>query len=200
MVGGATYTPTATATSGLAVTLTIDASSSSVCSLSAGKVSFTAFGTCIIDANQAGNATYAAAPQVQQSVSVGQGSQAIIFTSSAPGSAVVGGATYSPTATGGASGNPVVLTIDATTSAVCSITGGAVSFADRRHLHRRRQPGGQRQLHGGPAGPADLRGGQGLPDGGLHLDGPGFGRASAGPPTPRPPPEAPRANPVVDHR
>ena len=128
VVGGATYTPTATATSGLAVTFTIDASSTAICSLSAGKVSFNEFGTCVIDANQAGNATYAAAPQVTQSVSVGQGSQAITFTSTAPTGAVVGGATYSPTATGGASGNPVVLSIDATTSSVCSITGGAVSF------------------------------------------------------------------------
>ena len=72
---GGTYTPTATATSGLPVTITIDSSTlSSVCSISGSTVSFTGVGTCVIDANQAGNATYAAAPQVQQSVTVGQGS------------------------------------------------------------------------------------------------------------------------------
>ena len=80
-VGGATYTPTATATSGLTVTITVDASSSSVCSISGGVVSFTATGTCVLDANQAGNGTYNAAPQVQQTFTVGKGSQTITFTS-----------------------------------------------------------------------------------------------------------------------
>jgi streptogramin lyase len=69
-VGGATYTPVATATSGLTVTLTIDAGSSSICTISGGVVSFIGVGTCVIDANQAGNATYNPAPQVQQMVAV----------------------------------------------------------------------------------------------------------------------------------
>ena len=69
-VGGPTYTPTATATSGLAVTLTIDASASSVCSISGGVVSFNAVGTCVINANQAGNANYKPATQAQQSFAV----------------------------------------------------------------------------------------------------------------------------------
>ena len=69
-VGGATYTPTATATSGLTVALTIDATATSVCSISGGVVSFAAAGTCVIDANQLGNGTYSAAAQVQQSFSV----------------------------------------------------------------------------------------------------------------------------------
>ncbi len=69
-VGGPTYTPTATATSGLPVTFTIDASASSVCSINAGVVSFDAAGTCVINANQAGNENYMPAPQVQQSFTV----------------------------------------------------------------------------------------------------------------------------------
>ena len=69
-VGGATYTPTATATSGLPVTITVATASASVCSISAGVVSFTGAGTCTLDANQAGNATYSAAPQVTQSFTV----------------------------------------------------------------------------------------------------------------------------------
>ena len=68
--GGPTYTPTATATSSLAVTFTIDASASSVCSISGGIVSFNAVGTCVINANQAGNANYKPATQVQQSFAV----------------------------------------------------------------------------------------------------------------------------------
>lgn len=68
---GETYTPTATASSGLQVTLTIDSSSSSICSMSsAGVVTFATAGSCIIDANQSGNSTYAPAPQVQQTMDV----------------------------------------------------------------------------------------------------------------------------------
>ena len=128
VVGGATYTPTATATSGLTVAFTIDGSSSSVCNISGGAVSFTAVGTCVIDANQAGNANYLAAPQVQQSFAVGKGSQTITFTSTAPAGAVVGGATYTVTATGGASGNAVTFAIDSSATSFCSISGSSVSF------------------------------------------------------------------------
>jgi hypothetical protein len=56
------------------------------------------------------------------------GTQVITFTTLPP-VATVGGAPYTPTATGGASGNPVVFTIDATAAMVCSINAGnAVSF------------------------------------------------------------------------
>jgi galactose oxidase len=70
VVGSPSYTPTATASSGLAVAITLDASSSG-CGLSGGVVSFTATGACVIDFNQAGNGTYNAAPQVQQSIAIG---------------------------------------------------------------------------------------------------------------------------------
>jgi hypothetical protein len=56
-VGGATYAPTAAATSGLTVAITLD-SASTGCSLSGGGVvSFPHTGTCVIDLNQAGNGT-----------------------------------------------------------------------------------------------------------------------------------------------
>jgi hypothetical protein len=70
-VGGPTYTVTATASSGLVIAFTIDTTARSVCSISGSTVSFTAVGTCVIDANQAGNANYNPAPQVQQSFAVG---------------------------------------------------------------------------------------------------------------------------------
>ncbi len=128
-MGGPTYAPSATGgASGNAVTFTIDGSSSSVCSISGGAVSFTGAGSCIIDANQAGNANYNAASQVQQTVTVGKAAQTIAFTSTAPPAATVGGTTYAPSATGGASGNAVTFTIDGSNSSVCSISGGAVSF------------------------------------------------------------------------
>jgi hypothetical protein len=71
VANGLPYTVTATATSGLPVALT-PASSGTVCTLSGSTVTFTGAGTCVIDANQAGSATYNAASQVQQSVTVTQ--------------------------------------------------------------------------------------------------------------------------------
>jgi uncharacterized protein YhjY with autotransporter beta-barrel domain len=126
-VGGATYTPTASATSGLPVSLAIDATSSGVCTKSGAIVSFIGAGTCTINADQPGNPNWNAAQQVQQSFVVGQGSQTIAFTSTEPGTATVGGATYTPTATA-TSGLAVALTIDPSASGVCTISGGVVSF------------------------------------------------------------------------
>jgi hypothetical protein len=78
-VGGPTYHVTAQATSKLPVTLTIDAPSSAVCTISGSTVSFIGAGTCTIDANQPGNGEqpgsgeyeeppfYSPAPTVRQS-------------------------------------------------------------------------------------------------------------------------------------
>ena len=54
--------------------------------------------------------------------------QTITFTSTPPSNAVVGGPSYSVSASGGASGNPVTLSIDTSASSVCSITGSTVAF------------------------------------------------------------------------
>ena len=54
-------------------------------------------------------------PQAQQTDPVGKGDQTITFTSTPPTQPVVA-QTYTPTATGGASGLPVVLTIDGSAS------------------------------------------------------------------------------------
>ncbi|MFT4059983.1 MAG: NHL repeat-containing protein [Legionella sp.] len=67
---GLTYHVAATASSGLPVTITVNSSSTSVCSISGNTVTFNAVGICILDANQAGNAQYDAALQVQQSIDV----------------------------------------------------------------------------------------------------------------------------------
>ena len=56
------------------------------------------------------------------------GSQTITFTSTAPPGAVVGGPAYTVTATGGASGNPVTFSIDASSTSGCSLSGSTVSF------------------------------------------------------------------------
>jgi hypothetical protein len=124
-VGGPTYTVTATGgASGNAVIFTSKAST--VCAVSLGVVSFITPGTCTIYANQAGNADYSAAPRLGQTFTVGKGSQTIIFTSTPPSDAAVGGPTYTVTATGGASGNAVTFTSKAST--VCAVSLGVVSF------------------------------------------------------------------------
>jgi hypothetical protein len=67
-VYGTTYQPTATATSGLPVTISIDASSTpGACSLASGTVAFTGSGSCVLDANQGGDGYFAPAPSLQPS-------------------------------------------------------------------------------------------------------------------------------------
>ena len=124
-VGDPGYTPTATASSGLPVTITLDASSSG-CTLLNGVVSFPASGTCVIDANQAGDSTHTAAPQAQQTIAIGLASQTVSFTSTPPSSATVGDPGYTPTATA-SSGLPVTITLDASSSG-CTLLNGVVSF------------------------------------------------------------------------
>jgi hypothetical protein len=63
------YAPTANATSGLPVVLTLDPASTG-CSLVAGVVTFTGDGLCSIYANQSGNASWAPAPRARQSIRV----------------------------------------------------------------------------------------------------------------------------------
>ena len=64
-------TPTLTATSDLALTVTFTSSTTGVCTISGGGVlAFVSAGTCSIDANQAGNSTTLAASQVSVSFTV----------------------------------------------------------------------------------------------------------------------------------
>jgi hypothetical protein len=128
---GQTYTVAATGGNSMnPVTFSIDGSSTSgACTISGATVSFVTLGTCVIDANQAGNTSYAAAPQSSQSVYIlTLGTQKIVFTSLVPASPDVG-TTYGVTATGGSSPNPVTFTINASsTVGSCAISAGTVTF------------------------------------------------------------------------
>jgi hypothetical protein len=126
-VVGQSATLTATGgASGNPVVFSVDASSGAgVCSVSGtngATVNYLAAGTCVIDANQAAGNGYAAAPEVQQTVTVSTAdTQTITFTSPGPG---VVGQSATLTATGGGSGNPVVFSVDAGSGAgVCSVSG-----------------------------------------------------------------------------
>ena len=92
-VGGPQYTVAAEASSKLAVSFSIDPASSSVCTISGTTVSFVGSGTCTIDANQAGNGEYEAAPQVQQSFQVVPAAPPPTVTKLKPATGPVGGGT-----------------------------------------------------------------------------------------------------------
>lgn len=121
--GGPTYTVAATATSGLGVSYSIDASASSVCSIAGSTVSFIGVGTCTINANQAGNTAYNAAPQVQQAFAVGQGANVITFPalSDTP-------FTSAPPALSATASSGLAVSYASNSGAVCTVSGGAISF------------------------------------------------------------------------
>jgi exosortase sorting signal-containing protein len=122
---GSSSSPTATATSGLTPVITVDASSSAVCSYANPTVTYNTEGTCTLNANQVGNGTYAAAPQVQLAITVSKIDQTISgFTTPTVG--IVGG-TASPTATA-TSGLMPIITVDASSSAVCSYANPTVTY------------------------------------------------------------------------
>ena len=113
----------ATASSGLAVSLA--STTPSTCTVSGNTLTLVALGTCIIDANQAGNATYAVAPTVSRVISIVAApltQQTISFAS--PGSQTVG--TVVALSATASSGLPVTLSSE--TQAVCTVSGNALTL------------------------------------------------------------------------
>ena len=116
------YTPKATATSGDTVVIALN-SDSTGCSLSGGTVTFTGSGTCVVEFNDPGNSTYAAAPQVTQSIKVYAANT--ISTSAIPKAGSAGGR-FAPGASA-TSGDKVLITT-APTSTGCYVSGAWVVF------------------------------------------------------------------------
>jgi hypothetical protein len=113
--------------SGNPVVFTIDASSTAGAgSISGSTLTITGVGTIVIDANQAGNSSYSAAPQVQATVTVSQAPQTINFTAP-PSSVSLGAAPITLSATAG-SGLPVTFTIDAASTGTGTISGNTLTF------------------------------------------------------------------------
>ncbi len=118
-VGGA-YTPAASASSGLPVTYSVDSSSTNgACTITSGQVSFTGPGACVIDANQAGDYGYDAAPQAQQSFSI----------AAAPTSPSALISEFRPVGPSGATGDDYV-DVANLTSAALSTTGWTLTFVN----------------------------------------------------------------------
>jgi PKD repeat protein len=122
-VGGPSYVVSAATSSGLSVSFTSE--TPEACWVEGATVRFVQPGGCTIEANQAGNAEYGAAPEARQSFAIGKGSQLIQFTSSLPASATVGGPTSTVSAT---ASSGLDVSLSAETPSVCSLEGANVSF------------------------------------------------------------------------
>jgi len=123
--GSAVLTPSAS--SGLAVALSLDASTTNdACTLLDGEtVIYQQAGSCVLDANQAGNADFAAAPQAQQTINIATAAQTISFTAPSRGT-VHGSAVLTPSAS---SGLAVALSLDrSTTNDACTLDGDTVIY------------------------------------------------------------------------
>jgi len=111
--------------SGNPVEFSVDSSSGpGVCEVSGAHgatLNYTASGRCVIDANQAGDALFQRAPQVQQVIVVTGIPQRIRFSAPAQGQV---GQSATLAASGGGSRNPVVFTVDHTSDkGVCDVSG-----------------------------------------------------------------------------
>jgi hypothetical protein len=120
---GTPLTLVATASSSLTVTFT--STTTSVCTVSGATATFITAGTCTIDANQAGNSTYAAATMVPQNITVnaaGLTAQTITFAN--PGTQTVGTPlTLIATASSG-----LTVSFTSTTTSVCTVSGTKATF------------------------------------------------------------------------
>ncbi len=110
----------ASSTSGL--TVVFSSTTPSVCTVSGTSATFMATGTCTIDANQAGNSVYAAAPVVAQSFTVNGEAQTIAFAN--PGSQIVG----TPRTLSASSSSGLSVAFSPTTSSVCTVSGTSATF------------------------------------------------------------------------
>jgi OmpA family/Listeria-Bacteroides repeat domain (List_Bact_rpt) len=123
-VAGATYHAAATATSTLAVV--ISTSTPQICTVVAGVVTFNHAGTCNVNFDQGGNATYDAASTVTQSITVNKAVAVITFSNSVPEHLYKSGS-YNPAAVS-TSGETVVLAT--TTPSTCSVAAGVIYFVE----------------------------------------------------------------------
>ena len=112
-------TVSATATSSLPVTFT--SATPTVCTVSGSTVNHVSNGTCTIDANQAGDATYNAAPQVSQSFAIGPANQAITFGTLSDKAVTDPDFTISATAS-----STLAVAFTSATPSVCTVAGDTV--------------------------------------------------------------------------
>jgi hypothetical protein len=119
--GAAPFTVSATASSGLAVSFASLAPTT--CTVSAATVTIVGAGTCTLQASQAGDTTYAAAANVNQSFAVAKATQTIAF-------AVLAAKTYgaAPFVVSASASSGLTVTFVSTTTVVCTVSGATVTI------------------------------------------------------------------------
>ena len=154
-VVGGSYAVGASASSGLPVSFSLAPGSSGVCTISGATVRFVGTGTCTVRANQSGNASYLAAPQVTQSVDVDDAVavQTISFLSTPPSGAHIHDPPYNVNAKA-TSGLPVELGTEDGSAGICKVTGANVHLIGEGTLHDHRDPARQQQVPAGASGAA----------------------------------------------
>ncbi len=118
---GGTFGLIATASSGLPVAFA--SATPSVCTVAGSTATIVSAGTCTITADQAGDDSYNAAPQVQQSVAIARATQ-VLSLSSPSSQLFVPGETFELSAEA-SSGLPVSYT--SLTPAICEVSGSTVT-------------------------------------------------------------------------
>ena len=119
--GAVPFAISATASSGLPVSFA--SLTAPVCTLSGNTVSIVAAGTCTIEASQAGNASYAAAPNVNQSFTVAKATQTITFgalTDRPLGTA--------PFSIGATASSGLAVSFASLTTPVCTVSGSTLTL------------------------------------------------------------------------
>jgi gliding motility-associated-like protein len=117
--GGADFAPGATASSGLAVTYV--SSNTAVATIVAGKIHIVGAGTSTITASQAGNATFNAAADVLQTLTVNKAAQTITFAALTPVTYGAADITLAATANSG-----LAVTYASSNTAVATIVNGKI--------------------------------------------------------------------------
>jgi streptogramin lyase len=117
---GTTLNLSATATSGLAVNFS--STTPAICMVTGNSASMIAPGACTIEASQAGNHQYAAAPNVGRTFGVKLFPQTITFAA-LPAQNIGATLTLSATASSG-----LAVTFSSTTPAICMVTGNSASM------------------------------------------------------------------------
>jgi hypothetical protein len=118
--------------SGNAIAFSVDSSSTGSGTFAGNILTVTGAGTIVIDANEAGNVDYLAAPQVQGTIVVNQANQTITFLPLAvptPVHFIVGGVQIPISATGGGSDNPIVFTVDKSSTGAGTFSTSTVAGA-----------------------------------------------------------------------
>ena len=111
----------ASASSGLAVSYA--STTSEVCTVSGDAITFISAGLCKITASQGGNGNYAAATPVSRSFTITAGVNTITFPALADTAF-----TSTPPSLGASASSGLAVSYTSTTSAVCTVSGGAITF------------------------------------------------------------------------